>query len=78
MLLFVDPVVARSLFFLLTNQKRRDVVDLTVQFRAVLSRARDNERRSRFIDQNRVHLVDDGIKKTPLTAMAHFVFHIVT
>ncbi len=53
-------------------------VNRAVHFRAVFRRARDNQWCTGFIDQNGVHLVDDGEVQVTL----HFVFdrerHIVT
>ena len=37
-----------------------DAVDLRVQLRGLLGGTRDDERRARLVDQDRVHLVDDG------------------
>ena len=39
---------------------RNECVDGIVELRAVVERAGDNERGSRLVDQNRIHLIDDG------------------
>ena len=45
---------------LLTLQPRGQLVDLHVEIGARLRRSRDDERRPRLVDQDRVHLVHDG------------------
>ena len=53
MRLLVDGVVD------VLAQPGDDAVDLGVQLRGLLGRTRDDERRARLVDQDRVHLVDD-------------------
>jgi hypothetical protein len=67
--LLVRPVVALAFLALLTLQARRELVDLHVQLGALLRRAGDDQRRARFVDQDRVHLVDDRVGKPALCAI---------
>ncbi len=75
--LFVHPVVALALLLSLTGEERRDLVDRDVEVRVVVRRPRDDQRRARFVDQDRVHFVDDRVVEAALTALAHVVFHVV-
>ena len=45
----------------LRHQLPDQVVERVVELGAVLDRAGDDERRARLVDQDRVHLVDDGV-----------------
>ncbi len=56
----VDPVIARALLLLLADQLRRDRVDAHVEVGRVFGLARDDERRARLVDQDRIDLVDDA------------------
>ena len=58
-------------------QFRDQSVDLLIQIAAVLAGARDDQRRARFVDQDRVHLVDN---REIVATLGHFGdrgFHIV-
>ena len=57
--LLVRPVVARTLFLGLLVEARDDLVDLQVEVGAFLGRARDDQRRARLVDEDRVDFVDD-------------------
>ena len=57
--LLVGVVVALALLGLLAPEARHERVDLHVELGALLGRARDDERRARLVDQDRVHLVHD-------------------
>ena len=52
-------------------------VDLVVELRAVVERAGDDQRRARLVDQDRVHLVDDGEVVAALHHLGGRVFHVI-
>ena len=64
--LLVRPVVAFAFLALLPLQARRELIDAHVQLGALLRRAGDDQRRARFVDQDRVHLVDDRVGEAAL------------
>src|SRR5262249_52322436 len=53
------------------------VVDRVVKLGAVVQWARNNQWRARFVDQNRVNLVDNGVDVSALDHILQAVFHIV-
>ena len=64
--LFIDIKVANLATFLhflgfLTIKIGNDVVDTAIQIGAVIGWAGDDQRCARLIDENGVHLVDDGV-----------------
>ena len=69
-LLLVDVVV-------LAHEARDQLVDGGVEAGAVLRGAGDDERRARFVDQDRVDFVDDGEGVAALDHLRHVVFHVV-
>ena len=88
LVLLVDGVVARGLeavailgldltlvdFALL--QLRNDLVDLVIEVGRLFRRARDDERRARFVDEDRVDFVDDGevvARAAPCFASSNFM-----
>ena len=77
-LLLIHPVVARFLLALLTGEERRNLIHRLIEFDIVFSRTRNDERRSRLVNQNRVHFVDDRIVQRTLTAVPGLVLHVVT
>ncbi len=52
-------------------------VDGVVEFRAVVERAGDDQRRTRFVDQDRVDFVDDGVEVLALDHVLQPVLHVV-
>ena len=52
-------------------------VDGVVEIRAVVERAGDDQRRARLVDQDRVHLVDDGVDMAALHHVLEPVLHVV-
>ena len=54
-----------------------DPVHLIVEFRVHVGRAGNNQRRSGFIDQNTVHLINNGIIEISLTEILLGKLHIV-
>ena len=75
--LLVDPVVARPLLFLLPRELRRELVQPVVHLDVVVGLARDDERRARLVDQDRVHFVDDRVAQAALHALARREHHVV-
>ena len=75
--LLVNVVIARRIFASLTRHLRRQLVDLVVNIDVVFGLAGDDERRTRFVNQNRINFVDDGVIEAALAAIRHRVFHVV-
>ncbi len=69
-LLLIDVVVG----FVEVRDER---VDGVVEFGAILQRTRDDQRRARFVDQDRVHLIDDGVEVAALDHVLQPVLHVV-
>ena len=69
-LLLVDLVVGLV-------ELRNVGVDGVVEFGAVVERAGDDQRRARLVDQDRVHLVDDGEDVPALDHVLQPVLHVV-
>jgi hypothetical protein len=65
------------LFLLLPRQQRRHVVHAVVELGAVFRLPRDDERRARLVDENRVDLVDDAVDQLSLEALLHAHRHVV-
>jgi len=81
--LAVDPVVPRG-FGLVGlglmrhfGEKRRHRVDPAIKLGMVFGLPRDDERRTRLIDQDRVDLVDDRVEQATLAPLASAVLHVV-
>jgi hypothetical protein len=53
------------------------LVDRDIEFAAILGRARDDQRRARLVDQDRIDLVDDGIGMAALHHLREFLLHVV-
>ena len=62
----------------LLGQQRRDGVDGDVHGRVVFGLTADDQRRARFVDQDRVHFVDDAVVQPALHPVCAFVDHVVT
>src|SRR5438128_1191453 len=80
MVLLIDDVVAGLLAFFelfAALKLRDDGVGLVVLVGGFLRRSRDDQRRARFVDQNRINLVDDRVIVTVLHAGAEIELHIV-
>ena len=60
LLLLVDRVVAGAVFGLLLLETRHQLVDLEVQLGVLFGRTGNDQRRARFVDEDRVDFVDDG------------------
>ena len=74
---FIYPIVAFALFLLLAREERRNFVDSEVKIRIVIGRPRNDERRTRLVNQNGVHFVDNRKVETALTARGDVVLHVV-
>ena len=72
------PLESIGVFFLLTQQVRNDFVDFTVHLGAVFGRAGDDQRGTRFIDQNGVNLIHQRIVQFTLDALFRAERHVVT
>jgi hypothetical protein len=55
----------------------KEGVDGVVEFRTVVERTGDDQRRARLVDQDRVDLVDDGVEMTALDHVLEPVLHVV-
>jgi len=83
--LFVQRVVARLfdaravclLFADLTLEQRRQRVHAHVKLGVIFGLAGDDERRAGFVDEDRVHFVDDREVQRPLHARIGLVDHVV-
>ena len=75
--LLVDAVIARTVLGFLPHQPRDDGVDLGVQVGALLRRTGDDQRRACLVDQDRIHLVDDGEVQAALRALLGAERHVV-
>ena len=69
-LLFVDLVVFR-------RQQRDEGVDGVVEIGAVVERAGNDQRRARFVDEDRVDFVDDREEVAALDHLVALVLHVV-
>ena len=84
-MLFVDGeiaggvLLARLLAFdhFAALQVRDDFVGFVVLIGRFLARAGDDERRARFVDQDRIHFVDDGEVMPALHAVLQVELHVV-
>jgi hypothetical protein len=59
------------------SQTAHDVGEAAVEFRGLLGRTGDDERRARLIDQDVVYLVDNGVVKFRLHTLAQIAHHVV-
>ena len=67
----------RRLFANLQCQQRRQGIHLAVHLGVIFCLTRDDERRTRLIDQNRVNLIDNGECKPTLYSLGWRVHHVV-
>ena len=73
----IDGALLLVELVIFARQLRDDRVDGGVKSRSVLGRTRDDERRARLVDQDRVDFVDDGEGVAALDHLRHVVFHVV-
>ena len=65
------------LLVIVGGQLLHDRIDADIQFRLVVGRAGDDQRRARLVDQDRVDLVDDRIVEGALHHRRALILHIV-
>ncbi|MNS13705.1 hypothetical protein D3C72_453040 [compost metagenome] len=81
--LFVDPVVAFGFRLLRLGfaghalEQRRHRVHADVELGVIFGLAGNDQRRAGFVDQDRVHFVDDGVEQHALAAVLNTEFHVV-
>ncbi len=83
--LFIDGVVAGQVLFagllafdhFAANQLRNDAIHLVVLVGGFLAGTGDDERGTRFVDQDRVDFVDDGVGVFALRAIVEAKLHVV-
>src|SRR5262249_3796653 len=82
---FIDGVIAGGVLFtrlapfdhFAANQLGNDAVDLVVLVGGLFTRAGNDERRARFVDEDGVYFVDDGVLVDTLDAILQAKLHIV-
>ena len=75
--LLVHREVARLVLLGLAGELGDQIVDLVVQVGGVLGLTGDDQRRARFVDEDGVDLVDDGVGELALHPVARAVDHVV-
>ena len=75
--LLVDPEIAGALLLGLARELGHEVVEAVVERDVVLGLPRDDQRRARLVDQDRVDLVDDRVREPALHPLARLVDHVV-
>ncbi len=73
----IDGALLLVEFEVFLDQFRDDRVDRGVEAGAILRGAGDDQRRPRFVDQDRIDLVDNGVGVAALDHLRHVVFHVV-
>src|SRR5690606_19927257 len=80
---FVDPEIAFGFGLLRTwllrhaREACRHLVHAHIQLGVVIGLTGDDQWRTRFVDQNGVHFVDDGISEAALAAVFGAILHVV-
>ena len=85
LVLFIDGVVAGGVLLarllalddFAARQLGNDAVDLVILVGGFLAGTGNDQRGARFVDQDRVHLVDDGVVVYPLHAVLDAELHVV-
>src|SRR5712675_1812259 len=72
-----DRAVLLVLLEMIGLEARDHGIGAAVEFRGILGRAGDDERRARLVDQDRIDLVDDGVVEGPLGHGVQPVLHVV-
>ena len=75
--LLVGEVIALAFLGLLARRSAARAVDLHVELGALLGRTRDDQRRARLVDQDRVHFVDDREVQAALDPVLEPGRHVV-
>ena len=71
---FIEIFLRSNLGFQLRNQS----IYRSIQIRTVFNATRNYQRRSRFVDKNRVHFIDDGVMQTALNTIFGTECHVVS
>ena len=71
------PLERVGIFLLLTDQVWDDFVHFFIHFRAVFSRAGNDQRRTRFIDQDGVNFIDQRIVQFTLNTLFRTKRHVI-
>ena len=74
---FIYPVIAFAFFGFLADKVGRNSVHYTVELDVVIRLAGNNQRRTRFVNQNGVHFVDNGKVQFTLNFVVLVGHHIV-
>ena len=75
---FDDAFAGHGVFLpFLAREHGRDLVHGLVQIALVFGLAADDERGTRFVDQNGIHFIDDGVVQRALHALDRVVHHVV-
>ncbi len=64
-------------FIVTFRQHRNEGVDRVIEVRTVVERTGDDQRRARFVNEDRVHFVDDGVVMATLDHLAALELHVV-
>ena len=73
----IDPIVALPLLFRLPCELGRELVQPVIEIYVVVGLAGDDQRRARFIDQDGIDFVDDGIDEAALHFFRRMEDHVV-
>ena len=73
---FVDTEIARAVFFFLRFEFRHDGIEFLIELGIHISRAGDDERGARFVDEDGVHFVHDGEVQLALQAVFRGERHV--
>ena len=74
---FIYPVIAFAFFGFLADKVGRNGIHYAVKLDVVICLAGNNQRRTRFVDQNGVHFVDNGKVQFALNFVVLVGNHIV-
>ena len=75
--LLVDPVVARAVFHFAALELRCDRIEADIQVGVIIGLPGNDQRRSRFVDQDRVDFVDDRVIQAALHPLFERIHHVV-
>ena len=75
---FVHPVITLALFFHGATELRHHFLHPHVEIGVIVSLTGDDQRRTRFVDEDGVHLIHDGVVEAALYALLLAVHHVVT
>ena len=75
--LFIDPVITLAVFLGGAGQLGHDILHAQVEVGMVLGLTGNDQRRARLVDQDRIHLVDNGVVQAALDALISRIDHVV-